>query len=75
VRVARLGGVLAVAATEVLVDDATSGFFTAAAAAGDRQPALNLVKRRGPTIDGLADRTVSHGIADADVHEEPLNLA
>jgi hypothetical protein len=66
----RLGGVLAGAATQMLVDDAAGRFFAATAAACDRQAALNLIERRGTVIDGFADRSVSHGVADTDVHEE-----
>jgi hypothetical protein len=52
----------------LLVNDLASRFLAAAAAAADRQTALNVKERRRPTLDLLANIAIGDGMADADVH-------
>jgi hypothetical protein len=68
----RLGGVALVAGQEVFGDDLAGGIGAAAAAAPDRQLALNLEERAGTMIHGFADLAITHCMADAYVHLKPL---
>jgi len=59
------------AGQKVLGDDFAGSVLAAATATTDRQLALNFEQRSGAVIDGIADLTITHGVADAHVHVGP----
>ena len=56
---------------QILVHDASGGFFAAAAAGSDRQLVLYIEKRACTAIDSLADVFIGNSMANADVHRKP----
>lgn len=71
-RRARSGGVALSPILKLLGNDLTGGVFTTAAAGADGELALHFKQRAGPVIHGIADLTITHSIADAHVHPQPL---
>jgi hypothetical protein len=53
----------------MFIDHLSSGLFAAATTARYRQLTLHIEQGGRAMVDGLADGTISDGIADADVHE------
>jgi len=58
----------------VLGDYLAGGVFTATAAGTNGKLALNFEQRARTVIDGIADLTVTDGVANANVHGGPSSV-
>ena len=52
-------------------DNLAGGVLAAATAAPDRKLALHLKQGARAAVDGLANLTITYGVADANVHVSP----
>ena len=70
----RSGSVALRAILKLLGNDFAGGVFTTAAAGADRKLALHFKQGAGTVVHGVADLTITHCVADADVHPQPLKV-
>jgi hypothetical protein len=68
----RSGSVTLRAILKLLGNDFAGGVFATAAAGADRKLALHFKQGAGTEVHGVADLTITHCVADADVHLQPL---
>jgi hypothetical protein len=68
------GSVALCAILKLLGNDFAGGVFATAAAGSDRKLALHFKQGARTVIHGIADLTITHCVADADVHLQPLKV-